>query len=420
MASFLILQAARFGDLVQSKRLIRTIERLGNAHLAVENGLVSLARLLYPTVTVHGLSLHGQPEYAALQQNRGVLAKWRGLGFQAVYNCNFSGITSALCRIFDPDIVYGYRPAPGGILRSPWARAAFRLSERRYLSPLNLTDFWAYFVGNPLNPDMVNPQAAPGGQGVGVALAGRDARRSLPVPLLSNIIRAVFSALEGPRIRLFGSKTEQPAARKLLRLLPSNIVEHTDDLTGKTDWRSLIQSIMGLDMMITPDTGIMHLAAHLGVPMQAFFLSSAWCHETGPYGEGHCVWQASRDCAPCLESRPCPDRMACITPFQNSSLLRVLNAVLRKKNLADATLPDGLQIWQSGLDALGGTMKLLAGRDEHAIQRALLREQLKKILRLSENNAVFNPSAGGDAAAMTELLYWFCTDSDWILPVRYC
>ena len=36
-----------------------------------------------------------------------------------------------------------------------------------------------------------------------------------------------------------------------------------------------------LDVLLTPDTGIMHLAAHLGVPVFAFFLSSAWCHETG-------------------------------------------------------------------------------------------------------------------------------------------
>lgn len=39
MAAFLVLQAARFGDLVQSKRLIRTLESRGHVHLGVEAGL---------------------------------------------------------------------------------------------------------------------------------------------------------------------------------------------------------------------------------------------------------------------------------------------------------------------------------------------------------------------------------------------
>lgn len=47
MSAFLVLQAARFGDLVQSKRLIRTLEQRGRVHLGVDAGLVPLARLLY-------------------------------------------------------------------------------------------------------------------------------------------------------------------------------------------------------------------------------------------------------------------------------------------------------------------------------------------------------------------------------------
>ena len=64
MSAFLVLQAARFGDLVQSKRLIRTLEQRGRVHLGVDAGLVPLARLLYPAAEVHGLRLHGRPDAA--------------------------------------------------------------------------------------------------------------------------------------------------------------------------------------------------------------------------------------------------------------------------------------------------------------------------------------------------------------------
>ncbi len=424
MAAFLVLQAARFGDLVQSKRLIRTLGSRGRVHLGIEAGLAPLARLLYPAAEIHALHLHAQPQYQALKHNRKILAQWQATDFQAVYNCNFSGMTAALCRCFEPELVYGYRPAPGGILRSAWARKAFRLSERRAVSPLNLVDFWAHFADSPVAADQVNPPARPGGQGLGVVLAGRESRRSLPVPVLAAVLETAFKALDGPPVRLLGSKAEQAAARKLLRLLPLRIQAQTRDLSGKTDWPGLVDAVRGLDALITPDTGIMHLAAHLGVPVLAFFLSSANAHETGPYGRGHFVWQAARACAPCLESAPCLHGTACLAPFRQSELLRSLATCLRGETGAQAPLPDDLQLWRSDLDALGCVLRLQAGSDPQARQRAAVRAALIEFLRL--------PQAAGDvfgaAAIQTESASdpavpedWLCKDLDWMLPPgRYC
>ena len=190
MSAFLVLQAARFGDLVQSKRLIRTLEQRGRVHLGVDAGLAPLARLLYPAAEIHGLRLHGRPDAAVLHENRAVFRQWRNMDFQAVYNCNFAGLTAAICRLFEAERVMGYRPArttAGGITRSAWARLAFRLSERRAFSPLNLVDFWAHFAPSPLAGELVNPPARPGGQGLGVVLAGRESRRSLPLPWTARV-----------------------------------------------------------------------------------------------------------------------------------------------------------------------------------------------------------------------------------------
>ncbi len=285
MEKFLVLQAARFGDLVQSKRLVLTLQTQGQVHLAVDESLETLARLLYPDAVIHPLFLHGHDEARAMAANRPAFAALRALRPDAVYNCNFSGLTGAICRLFAPERVIGYRPAPaseGGLLRSPWARLAFQLSRGRRPSPLNLVDFWAWFAPSPLAPERVNPVARPGGQGLGVALAGREARRSLPSPVLASVIQTLSGLLGGPRIVLLGSAAERPAAHRLLRLLPPRMTRQVEDLSGKTDWRGLADAVTGLDALVTPDTGVMHLAAHLGVPTLAFFLSSAWCHETGP------------------------------------------------------------------------------------------------------------------------------------------
>ncbi|MEG6594171.1 heptosyltransferase, partial [Desulfovibrio sp. 1188_IL3213] len=122
MAVFLVLQAARFGDVVQTGRLLQGLAARGQVHLAVDENLVALARLLYPFARIHGLCLHGRDEQGFLLKNTRVLEQWRHEHFSAVYNCNFSGLTAALCRIFEPEQVQGFRPAPGGIWRSPWAR----------------------------------------------------------------------------------------------------------------------------------------------------------------------------------------------------------------------------------------------------------------------------------------------------------
>ena len=415
MPSYLVLQAARFGDLVQTKRLLLTLAARGEVHLAVDEGLVPLARLLYPFARLHALAVHGAPSAAALDRNRAVLAHWRGMSFDGVYNCNYSPLTTALCRVFPMETVCGYRPEQGRIARSPWARIGFALSAKRVLTPLNLVDFWAYFAQDPVPPSTVNPTAKPGGRGLGVVLAGREARRSLPLPVLADLTQTAFGILHGPKVYLLGQRAEQSLARQLLRSLPVGMQARVEDLSGKTDWPGLVEALSGLDAVITPDTGSMHLAAHLGVPVLAFFLSSAWLHETGPYGEGHYVWQAARACAPCLESAPCPCATSCGQPFVGAAILRSLALVLGGKGRARAvTLPLGLQLWQTATDALGAKALLMAGEDAHARRRAEVRALLMAQVGLPQAEDALE-------AWSPEVQEWFFKDADWMLPPgRYC
>lgn len=425
MANILVLQAARFGDLVQSKRLILTLQGQGHVHLAVDGSLTRLAHLLYPAATIHSLPFHSRDATRAIVENRPAFASLRAIAPDLVYNCNFSGLTGAICRLFPPEIVVGYRPAPvssGGLLRSPWARLTFQLSRRRRLSPLNLVDFWAWFATTPLAPEHVNPVAKPGGRGLGVALAGREARRSLPVPVLATVVRTLSGILNTSHITLLGSTAESPAAHKLLRLLPPKVAAQVEDLSGKTEWQGLVDAVTGLDALVTPDTGVMHLAAHLGVPTLAFFLSSAWSHETGPYGLGHTVWQAAPPCAPCLESAPCPCNVRCLDVFQDEDFTRLLAHSLSALESPEETAPGpalspGLQCWQSGLDGLGAILRLTAGHDADAPLRQGVRSLLAEWLRLP-HGAVASPSTGTPEAtdALRRLRETLLPDPEWMLP----
>ncbi len=403
-AAHLVIQLARLGDLIQSKRLIASLaaEEGAAVHLAVDGSLAGLARLLYPHAVVHELAAHAGSHNAAsvLARNAAAFVVLRETPFASVYNLNFSGLSLALTSLFDPELVRGYRRQDGQVLLSRWSRTAFRWTGERKVAPLNLVDFWAHLHPSPIVPELVNPAAAPKGTGrMGVVLAGRQARRSLPPDVLASCVEAVFTAMNGPRIALFGSGAERPLARQLARHLRPALVQKLDDLCGATTLTELPEQVGACDCLLTPDTGAMHLAAALGVPVKAFFLSSAWCWETGPYGGGHRIWQAERDCAPCVETAPCPHNVACLAPFRDKNFL------LRLAGREPQNWPEGLLELESGFDALGVRYTPLLGREPRQEKRAGQRALLAELLRVP--GPVSPP-----AWAAQELIH----ESDWMLP----
>ncbi len=196
--------------------------------------------------------------------------------------------------------------------------------------------------------------------------------------------------------------------------LPGTIVETCRDLTGKTDWAALADVLSGLDLLLSPDTGTAHLAAHLGVPVMGLFCSSAWAWETGPYGLGHTILQTDLPCAPCVESSPCAQGVPCRAFFTDSDLL----AYLAGKGKTARHFPQRVRILHSAFDEIGQIWREESGpprgvpvprvpsagtREHDTRMRNALRAQLAEYLGLG--------GAHGTEAAT--LLY---NESDWILP----
>jgi ADP-heptose:LPS heptosyltransferase len=377
MKNYLVIQLARFGDLIQTKRLLATLAARPEAtvHLCLDASLAPLARLVYPGAVLHTITAHatglsdGDASLRMLLDNRRVFAELAATDFKTVYNLNFSGLNFRLAALFDPQKVEGYAWHNGQEITGRWPAMAMRWSGFRRLG-MNLVDFWGAYCPDMLPAPMVNPEATPKGGGIGVVLAGRESRRSLPAPLLAQLTAAMAGSRKTGRIVLLGGKAERAAGQAVTKDLPANLQSVTENLAGKTDWSQLVDIVGGLDLLITPDTGTMHLAAHLGTPVAAFFLSSAWCFETGPYGLGHTVYQGVTDCLPCLESAPCRENVRCLNGFAAPGFRRFL--VTGKAEHA----PDGILALHSGFDGLGQTYAPFAGTDADAPRRAVLRDFL--------------------------------------------
>ncbi len=416
MQHYLIIQLARFGDVVQTKRLVKTLMMRGQVHLCLDSSLAAIGALLYPKAILHTLPMHGGLQAENAQAVHKCFQELADVDFTAVYNLNHAGINRALARLFTPERVYGYSMYDAQIVRSAWVRKAFVWTQNRTTTPINLVDFWAHFDAAPCLPQDVNPQAQGQGRGIGVVLAGRQWRRSLPMHVLAPIVRTAFELLGGPPVFLLGSHEECALARKLKRELPATVLQRVQDLSGKTSWEGLVDALAGLDMLISPDTGTMHLAAHMGVPVQAFFLSSAWCHETGPYGVGHTVWQAVHDCAPCLESAPClfstqdPSKVVCLQDFCQTSFLRAFVSSLSQKEntlLTKANLPRTLTCQTSYIDAFGSAWRTVMGQDVYAQERAALRASIAEYCHVPLTQSL---------VPFAEKAYGFYEEADWMLP----
>ncbi len=427
MKHILLIQLARFGDLVQTGRLIKSLEACGQVHLCVDVSLKELAHCLYPQSIVHALPAHGAPK-----ENMGALhAAMQALAsqnFSAVYNLNYSPLNISIARLFTPEIVVGYAVEQGQVVRSSWVQKAFRWTQNRHISPINLVDFWAHFHGKPCAPELVNPVAQGQGRGIGVVLAGRESRRSLPPTVLAPVVRTFFESLGGPNIYFLGSEAELPLARQLKKLLPPSIQSRIQDYCGKTSWQGLMDAVQGLDALISPDTGTMHLGARLGVPVHAFFLSSAWCHETGPYGQGHTVWQSVLSCTPCLESRPCVLDTKCLQDFMQPTFFRALTALLQQRTLPvveGKDIPQSLTCQTSYLDALGSTWRVQRGQDSHEAQRQALRGVVAEYCHcpLSESMLGHTPEHTSEQAPEhmvgqtvdASMVQYFYEEADWML-----
>jgi hypothetical protein len=160
----------------------------------------------------------------------------------------------------------------------------------------------------------------------------------------------------GAQVWLVGTKTEAPLGEALREGLTPAQRERVINLQGRTDLLELAERLREAHLLVSGDTGILHIAATLGTRTVAMFLRPASCFETGPYGEGHYVLQAEPPCHPCTEAgAACPEPIcqAMIPPEAVADLAVSLCTEGEPTSLLP--LPGGTRLYRSEFDPLGVT-----------------------------------------------------------------
>ncbi|MBV9488430.1 MAG: lipopolysaccharide heptosyltransferase II [Verrucomicrobia bacterium] len=124
-------------------------------------------------------------------------------------------------------------------------------------------------------------------------------------PFFAGAARAL-SERHGFRWVVVGTAKDRALAGPIVRAT----APYATDLTGKTSLSELMDVLRRCQLLLTNDTGTMHLAAYLGVPTVAIFGSTEPAL-TGPLGEGHVVVRRHVECSPCF-LRVCPIDFRCM------------------------------------------------------------------------------------------------------------
>ncbi len=115
-----------------------------------------------------------------------------------------------------------------------------------------------------------------------------------------------------------GSRADSEKAEAVVRASGGKAIS----VAGKTSLGELIEIMRGARLVISNDSGPMHIAAGFNVPVVAMFGPTS-PRRTGPYGKGHIIIMSDEDCAPCFRKR-CAD-MKCMKGITVAKVLEKID-----------------------------------------------------------------------------------------------
>jgi len=123
---------------------------------------------------------------------------------------------------------------------------------------------------------------------------------------------------------LFGTKNDAAIGEQIAAAIGDDCVNRI----GQTTLEQLIDELRQCRLLLTNDTGTMHLATLVGVPVIAVFGSTEPLL-TGPLGNGHTVLRHHVECSPCF-LRECPIDFRCMKAVSADEVAAAVLSMLAK------------------------------------------------------------------------------------------
>jgi 3-deoxy-D-manno-octulosonic-acid transferase/heptosyltransferase-1 len=152
---------------------------------------------------------------------------------------------------------------------------------------------------------------------------------------------AKFAKLADRLIKQYNAKvffTGSAEDRELILDIISRMKCKAYNLAGMTSLKILAALYEKASIVVSTDTGPMHLAAAVGTPVVALFGPTApW--RTGPFGDGHQIVRAGLECSPCFK-RQCKTA-ECMKQISIKQVLDTASRVIEQFNSVKKSTPEG-------------------------------------------------------------------------------
>lgn len=171
------------------------------------------------------------------------------------------------------------------------------------------------------------PTGLPAGLRIGLLPCSRWKTKNWPPEHFASVAQALS---ESASVYLFGA----PEDRDVCRRIAASAGPGINDLCAKTSLIELGGWLAAMDLVITVDSGPMHMAAASGTPVLAIF--GATDHRrTGPYGSrNRILYRDDLPCRPCL-SRTCRLKerdIRCLTGLRPERVVNAARDMLEQKH----------------------------------------------------------------------------------------
>ena len=405
--NILVINLTRFGDLLQTQPVLHGLKAEGHrvGLLCLENFAPAAALLdsvdyLCPLPGGALLSRLDQDWRLALWNVEAVLdALERDFPVQGLVNTTATLSARLLARRLLPSggLVRGFGlDADGfGVSGDLWATFLQGATAQRLNCPFNIVDMFRMAAGVGRQParSRLRPPgaavlaevderlrtAAPSGCGgfVALQLGASEARRQWPVARFAALGEGLWRE-SGLCPVLLGAPSERPLAEAYAAVSRAPFI----DCIGGTDIPHLAGVLLRSRLLITNDTGTMHLAAGQGVPVLALFLATAQPWDTGPYLPECCCLEPDLDCHPCAFHSACPHELRCLEHISAETVLALVRSRLEHGRW-EAPPQNAARIWVTGEDAHGfADLRCISGHEsaERTVWLRLQRHFYRQIL----------------------------------------
>ena len=335
----LVIQLARLGDLVQTLPAIEALQEVYPKHTldvlcaAPLTSVLAGAHRLGRVIPWDGAQWRAWTDrwrenpIHTLQAMHAYVASLGETAYERVYALNQHARSHLMTQLFSRRSSREDEQDRIEAHRRPWAEYLRHIATHRGNNRVHLADAWCGMSGvrprgraplfQPPAVDLPDDLASIGKrQGLWVALvtgAGETDRCVSPATW-GRWTKEFLTQTDEGQVVLIGSGRERETGQAILESIPTLLQGRVWVATGRTTIPQLMKLLHKCRWVIGADTGPLHLGSLMGSRALGFYFSHARVHETGPYGEGHWVYQHARQAQP--DSWPIMESIALICDEQ--------------------------------------------------------------------------------------------------------